>query len=150
MDLKSCLVAYTTALVYGLAILLLIVDIHLGHVCQKLGRDDHVEAMRRRLIADVSHELRTPITAIKGSMEGLMDGVLPAEYQIFQQIHNRAVRSPLSCLSGSKTIADQSISCSVVPSIFVNIDQYLAHRRLKETRKSSNVSNIMTTSYRNP
>jgi signal transduction histidine kinase len=48
--------------------------------------------MRRRLIADVSHELRTPLTAIKGSMEGLMDGVLPADHETFQQIHAEAER----------------------------------------------------------
>lgn len=48
---------------------------------------DQVESMRRRLIGDVSHELRTPLTAIKGSMEGLMDGILPANDETFQQIH---------------------------------------------------------------
>ena len=48
---------------------------------------DQVESMRRRLIGDVSHELRTPLTAIKGSMEGLMDGVLPATHATYQQIH---------------------------------------------------------------
>lgn len=53
---------------------------------------DQVEAMRRRLIGDVSHELRTPLTAIKGSMEGLMDGVLPANEETFQQIHAEADR----------------------------------------------------------
>lgn len=53
---------------------------------------DQVESMRRRLIADVSHELRTPLTAIKGSMEGLMDGVLPANDETFQQIHAEAGR----------------------------------------------------------
>ncbi|HEX5808860.1 MAG TPA: HAMP domain-containing sensor histidine kinase [Anaerolineales bacterium] len=51
-----------------------------------------VEAMRRRLIGDVSHELRTPLTAIKGSMEGLMDGLLPATPETFQQIHSEADR----------------------------------------------------------
>ncbi len=51
-----------------------------------------VESMRRRLIGDVSHELRTPLTAIKGSMEGLMDGVLPATDETFQQIHAEADR----------------------------------------------------------
>jgi signal transduction histidine kinase len=30
------------------------------------------------LIGDVAHELRTPLAGIKGSMEGLIDGVLPA------------------------------------------------------------------------
>ena len=53
---------------------------------------DQVESMRRRLIGDVSHELRTPLTAIKGSMEGLMDGVLPATEETFQQIHAEADR----------------------------------------------------------
>lgn len=51
-----------------------------------------VESMRRQLIGDVSHELRTPLTAIKGSMEGLMDGVLPATQETYQQIHAEADR----------------------------------------------------------
>lgn len=53
---------------------------------------EQVESMRRRLIGDVSHELRTPLTAIKGSMEGLMDGVLPATDETYQQIHLEADR----------------------------------------------------------
>ena len=48
--------------------------------------------MRRRLIGDVSHELRTPLTAIKGSMEGLIDGVLPGTNETYQQIHAEADR----------------------------------------------------------
>ena len=59
---------------------------------QMAGKLDQVESMRRRLIGDVSHELRTPLTAIKGSMEGLMDGVLPASQETFQQIHTEADR----------------------------------------------------------
>ena len=60
-----------------------------NQMAEKLGE---VEAMRRRLIGDVSHELRTPLTAIKGSMEGLMDGVLPAAAETFQEIHAEADR----------------------------------------------------------
>ncbi len=59
---------------------------------QMAGKLSQVEAMRRQLIGDVSHELRTPLTAIKGSMEGLMDGVLPANEDTFQQIHAEADR----------------------------------------------------------
>jgi histidine kinase len=59
---------------------------------QMAERLNEVEAMRRQLIGDVSHELRTPLTAIKGSMEGLMDGVLPATAETFQQIHAEADR----------------------------------------------------------
>jgi histidine kinase len=51
-----------------------------------------IEAMRRQLIGDISHELRTPLTAIKGSTEGLMDGVLPADKSTYQQIYREADR----------------------------------------------------------
>ena len=59
---------------------------------QMAGKLEQVEAMRRRLIGDVSHELRTPLTAIKGSMEGLIDGVLPANAETYEQIHAEADR----------------------------------------------------------
>ncbi len=50
------------------------------------------ETMRRQLIGDVSHELRTPLTTIKGSMEGLLDGVLPPTPETFENIHREASR----------------------------------------------------------
>jgi len=53
---------------------------------------EETEKMRQRLIADVAHELRTPLTTIKGSMEGLIDGVLPPEPEIFQQVYQEAER----------------------------------------------------------
>lgn len=53
---------------------------------------EKTESMRRQLIGDVSHELRTPLAAIKGYMEGLMDGVLPAEPETYQQVHSEAER----------------------------------------------------------
>jgi histidine kinase len=53
---------------------------------------EQVEDMRRRLIGDVAHELRTPLTAIKGYAEGLMDNVLPASAETYQQIHAESER----------------------------------------------------------
>ena len=63
--------------------------LYFNQMAEKLNQ---IESMRRRLIGDVSHELRTPLTAIKGSMEGLMDGVLPATNETYQQIHTEADR----------------------------------------------------------
>jgi signal transduction histidine kinase len=34
---------------------------------------------RRAMLADVSHELRTPLTIIQGNIEGILDGVYPAD-----------------------------------------------------------------------
>jgi len=53
---------------------------------------EQVESMRRQLIGDVTHELLTPLTSIKGYMEGLVDGVLPANAETFNQIHREADR----------------------------------------------------------
>ncbi len=53
---------------------------------------EQVETMRRRLIGDVAHELRTPLTAIKGSMEGLVDGVLPASQKTYELVATEADR----------------------------------------------------------
>ncbi|HEX2883628.1 MAG TPA: HAMP domain-containing sensor histidine kinase [Candidatus Limnocylindria bacterium] len=36
-------------------------------------------ADRRRLLADVSHELRTPLSVIQGNVEGMIDGLYPAD-----------------------------------------------------------------------
>jgi histidine kinase len=59
---------------------------------QMAAQLQQVESMRRQLIGDVAHELRTPLTAIKGSMEGLMDGVLPASIETYHQIYQEADR----------------------------------------------------------
>lgn len=55
-------------------------------------RLEQTESMRRQLIGDVSHELRTPLTAIGGYMEGLLDGVLPASNETFEQVRMEASR----------------------------------------------------------
>jgi signal transduction histidine kinase len=41
---------------------------------------------RRRLLADVSHELRTPLTVIQGSIEGMLDGLYPADREHLERV----------------------------------------------------------------
>jgi histidine kinase len=53
---------------------------------------DHTEALRRELLADVTHELKTPLASIKGYMEGLHDGVIPASDETFHLIAHEASR----------------------------------------------------------
>jgi signal transduction histidine kinase len=43
------------------------------------ARLEATEEERRRLLSDVSHELRTPLTVIAGNLEGLLDGIYPAD-----------------------------------------------------------------------
>ena len=50
------------------------------------------EERRRRLIGDVAHELRTPLSSIRSVMEGLQDGVLPAEPATFLNVQHEVSR----------------------------------------------------------
>lgn len=59
---------------------------------QMADKLEKTETMRRELIGDVTHELRTPLTAVKGYLEGLMDGVLPADPETYQQIRSEIDR----------------------------------------------------------
>jgi histidine kinase len=59
---------------------------------QMAGTLEQAEQMRRDLIANVAHELRTPLTGIKGYMEGLIDGVLVAGPETYQQVYREADR----------------------------------------------------------
>jgi signal transduction histidine kinase len=68
----------------------------LGALAQSFNRMaetlDQTERRRLELIGDVAHELRTPLASIRSSMEGLIDGVLPAEVETYVVIVREAAR----------------------------------------------------------
>lgn len=44
------------------------------------------EALRRRLVADVAHEIRNPIASLRAQIEGIAEGVLPADAQHIESL----------------------------------------------------------------
>ncbi len=44
---------------------------------------ESAERRRRELVADVAHELRTPVATLEGYVEGLADGVVPADEEVW-------------------------------------------------------------------
>lgn len=89
---------------------------------------EKTENMRRQLIGDVTHELRTPLTAVKAYLEGLMDGVLTADPETYQQILteiNRLQRlvNDLQELSQLESGAFQLEFTSISPSIIMETIQ---------------------------
>ncbi len=47
------------------------------------------EARRRELLADIAHELRTPLQAIRGMVDGMLDGLYPADEEHLRPIVER-------------------------------------------------------------
>ncbi len=47
-----------------------------NHMADALERND---CERRAMLTDVAHELRTPLTVMRGKLEGIVDGVYPAD-----------------------------------------------------------------------
>ncbi|WP_062318655.1 sensor histidine kinase [Demequina maris] len=50
------------------------------------------EARRVRLVDEVAHEMRTPLTTIRGSMEGLIDGVVDPSPEVYERVAAEAAR----------------------------------------------------------
>ena len=84
---------------------------------QMAAQLEQTENMRRELVAYVSHELRTPLTAIKGYSEGLMDHMLPANEETFEQIHKEADRMQrlVSDLQELSRIESEGFSIQAIP-----------------------------------
>jgi len=49
------------------------------------------DEQRRNLLADVTHELHTPLTVIQGNLEGMLDGVYPADEANLRSLLNETV-----------------------------------------------------------
>jgi len=54
---------------------------------ESIEEKSHGEQQNRELISNISHDLKTPITAIKGYVEGLMDGVANTPEKIDKYLH---------------------------------------------------------------
>lgn len=77
---------------------------------------DTIEQRRLRLIGDVAHELRNPLSTIEGTMEALLDGVMPADDETHARIGREAARlrrlaDDLSSLSaaGELSVLDHQV-----------------------------------------
>ncbi len=122
-----------------------------NRMADKLKKTENV---RRQLIGDVSHELRTPLAAIKGYMEGLIDGVIPATPEIYHQVHSEADRlqhlvNDLQELSrveaGAYELKLQPVSpASLVESVVDHLRLQFEEKGIQlETKLDSNLPNVL-------
>lgn len=108
-------------------------DDEIGQVCQSFNEmrvklkesvDDRMryEQENRELISNISHDLKTPITAIKGYVEGIMDGVADTPEKIdryIRTIYNKA--NEMDALINELSLYSK-IDNNTIPYNFVKIN----------------------------
>lgn len=50
------------------------------------------ENLRKKLISNIAHELRTPISAMRGELEGMIDGLIPADRSQLRSLYEEIGR----------------------------------------------------------
>lgn len=88
----------------------------------------HYEEENRELISNISHDLKTPITAIRGYVEGIMDGIADSPEKMeryIKTIYNKA--NDMTVLINELSVYSK-IDCNVIPYNFtkIDIDAYFA------------------------
>jgi len=56
------------------------------------GELRRLDEAKRRIIADSAHELRTPVTLIRGTLEGMLEGVFPIDPDTIRSVYDETMR----------------------------------------------------------
>lgn len=67
------------------------------------------ESLRKKLISNTAHELRTPLGAIRGELEGIIDGVIPMDKEHLQSLYEETGRLK-SILEGIEELSQAQAS----------------------------------------
>lgn len=104
------------------------------------GQLQKTEDLRQELLGTISHEIRTPLANVEGYMQGLMDGVVPAEPETYELVRREASRlgrlvadvERLSRLeAGAEAINPQELAAAeAVESVVAPLRPQFAHSDL--------------------
>jgi signal transduction histidine kinase len=107
---------------------------------QMAGQLERLDQMRKDLIANVSHEIRTPLTSVRGFIQGILEGVIPAsdEKQYLTIAHSELSRlsSLLNTMLDLSAIETGRITIQSGPVQWASVvDAVVEHTRVRATGK---------------
>ncbi|MCE5194760.1 MAG: HAMP domain-containing protein [Nitrospiraceae bacterium] len=82
------------------------------------------ESLRRRLISNTAHELRTPLSAMRGELEGIIDGLLPMNKEQIQSLYEETGRLK-NILDGIEELTQAQISSLTLKKQLIEIKPFL-------------------------
>ncbi len=87
---------------------------------------DKQESLRRKLISDVAHELRTPISAVRGEVEGMIDGLIPADKGHLHSLYEEINRLQ-HILEGIEELSQAEASAMWLKKQDIKLKPFLTH-----------------------
>ena len=84
------------------------------------------EGIRKRVISNIAHELRTPITAIRGELEGMMDGLISIDKDQLQSLHEETGRLK-KIIEGIEDLSQAEASVLSLKKEKINIGPFLSN-----------------------
>ncbi|MGJ3240174.1 MAG: sensor histidine kinase [Anaerolineae bacterium] len=96
------------------------------------------ERLRQNMVTDIAHELRTPLTNIRGYLEAIQDGILSADDETINMLHDEAVmlnrliqdlQELALAEAGALQIESQELDISNSIAQSIDISQPIAHSK---------------------
>jgi two-component system sensor histidine kinase BaeS len=102
---------------------------------------DAQDGLRKKLITNLAHDLRTPLGAMRGELEGMMDGLIPASKDALLSLHEETGRLR-RMLDGVEELARAQASALTLSKEPVRLRPLLAHviERFERSTRGKEVS----------
>ena len=99
------------------------------------------EALRKKLTSNIAHELRTPLSAIRGELEGMIDGLISADTETLKSLYAEIGRLK-TILNGIEDLSQAEASSLMIRKIDLQLLPFLKNitERLKKTFLDEGVS----------
>ncbi|MBI5634518.1 MAG: HAMP domain-containing histidine kinase [Nitrospirae bacterium] len=82
------------------------------------------ESLRKKMTSNIAHELRTPVSAIRGELEGMMDGLIPLDQEHIQSLHAEIGRFR-AIIEGLEELSCAEASSLSLEKRSINLDTFL-------------------------
>ena len=82
------------------------------------------ESLRKKLISNAAHELRTPVGAMRGELEGMIDGLIPVDKDHLQSLYEETGRLK-TILEGVEELSRAEASALSLDKRFLKLKPFL-------------------------
>jgi len=84
------------------------------------------EALRKKITSNIAHELRTPMSIIRGELEGMMDGFIPADREHLDSLYAE-IKRLMTILEGIEELARAEASILTLRKLPIELGTFLGN-----------------------